>query len=114
MQGAERALLRILKLLEALCGVDSGIGNEAGNRQVIEILRPILEELGAQVEEVHAPGLGTHLVVRVLPGGVPVGKLLLAAHLDTVLPLAPPPSIRSVLRGTGPGDWALATAKAAS
>ena len=87
LEGSQRVMPRILKLLEALCSVDSESGHEAGNRQVIEILRPVLEELGAQVEEIYEPGLGTHLVARVLPEGSPAGKLLLAAHLDTVFPV---------------------------
>ena len=87
MEGAQRVLPRILILLEALCSVDSESGHEAGNRQVVEILRPVLEDLGAQVEEVYEPGLGTHLVARVLPEGHAVGKLILAAHLDTVFPV---------------------------
>ena len=85
-EGAKRVRPRILQLLEALCSVDSGTGNEAGNRRVIEILRPLLCELGANVEEVQEPGLGTHLVASILPKGKPAGKLLLAAHLDTVFP----------------------------
>lgn len=87
LEGAQRVMPRILKLLEAMCSVDSESGYEAGNRQVIEILRPVLEELGAQVEEIYEPGLGTHLVARVLPEGPSAGKLLLAAHLDTVFPV---------------------------
>ena len=87
LEGAERALPRILRLLEQLCALDSCSGHEPGNRQVIELLRPVLEELGAQVEEIHEPGLGTHLAARVLPQGTPAGKLLLMAHLDTVFPV---------------------------
>lgn len=87
LEGAERALPRILGLLEKLCALDSCSGHESGNRQVIELLRPVLEELGAQVEEIHEPGLGTHLAARVLPQGKPAGKLLLMAHLDTVFPV---------------------------
>ena len=85
LEGAERELPRMLELLEQICSVDSGTGNEAGNRQVIELLRPVLEELGAQVEEVPEPGLGVHLAVSLVPEHQkPKGKLLLAAHLDTV------------------------------
>lgn len=87
LEGAERALPRILGLLEQLCALDSCSGHEQGNRQVIELLRPVLEELGAQVEEVYEPGLGTHLAARVQPQGKPAGKLLLMAHLDTVFPV---------------------------
>lgn len=86
LAGAQQLLPRMLELLEALCSADSGTGNEPGNRQVIEVLLPVLQELGAQVEEVYEPGLGTHVIARVLPEAAPAGKLLLCAHLDTVFP----------------------------
>lgn len=86
LDGAQRHLPRMLELLASLCNVDSDSGNHAGNRQVIALLRPLLDELGAQVEEVEAPGLVHHLVARLLPEGPAAGKLLLAAHLDTVFP----------------------------
>ena len=81
--GAEAVLPRQLALLEKICAIDSGTGDEAGNAAVIELLEPVLSELGAQVERVTEPGLGTHLVARVRPEA-PQGRVLLAAHLDTV------------------------------
>lgn len=87
LDGAQRVLSRMLNLLETLCSVDSETGYEAGNCQVVKILLPVLQELGAQVEKVYEPGLGTHLVARVLPETKPLGKLLLVAHLDTVFPV---------------------------
>ena len=81
--GAAELLPRQLALLERICALDSGTGNEAGNAAVIELLLPVLSELGARVERVTEPGLGTHLVARVRPEQ-PRGKVLLAAHLDTV------------------------------
>ena len=86
LERADQALPRMLHLLEQICALDSGTGQEAGNRQVIQLLYPVLEALGAQVEQIYEPGLGTHLVARVLPEGSPEGKLLLMAHLDTVFP----------------------------
>ena len=86
LKGAACSLPRMLTLLEQLCSVDSGTGNETGNRQVIALLRPVLNELDARVEEIREPGLGTHLVAKILPEGTPAGKLLLSAHLDTVFP----------------------------
>ncbi len=86
LRASKAVLPRMLKLLEALCAVDSGTGNAAGNRQVIALLRPVLAELGARVEETTEPGLGTHVTARILPDGRPQGKLLLSAHLDTVFP----------------------------
>ena len=76
--GAEEMLPRQLALLEQICAIDSGTGNEAGNAAVTG-----LSELGARTERVTEPGLGTHLVARVRPEQ-PRGKVLLAAHLDTV------------------------------
>ena len=83
LAGAAELLPRQLALLERICSLDSGTGNEAGNAAVIELLLPVLAELGAQVERVTEPGLGTHLVARIRPEQ-PRGKALLAAHLDTV------------------------------
>ena len=81
--GAEEKLPRQLALLEQICAIDSGTGNEAGNAAVTGLLEPVLSELGARTERVREPGLGTHLVARVRPEQ-PRGKVLLAAHLDTV------------------------------
>lgn len=83
VEGAEALLPQQLKLLEQLCSLDCGTGNEAGNAAVIDLLLPVLSELGAQVERVVEPGLGTHLVARLRPAN-PKGRILLAAHLDTV------------------------------
>ena len=102
LAGAERVLPRMLELLERLCSVDCGTGNEAGNRQVIELLRPVLHELGAQVEEITEPGLGTHLVARVRPAGASKGKVLLSAHLDTVFG----PGFAARFPFHMEGDWA--------
>ena len=87
LTGAEEVLPRQLTLLGELCAQDSGTGLEAGNEAVRQLLRPLLEELGAQIEEVPAPGLGKHLVARVRPEGPVQGRVLLAAHLDTVFGL---------------------------
>ena len=85
LDGAEATMPRLLELLKNICSLDSGTGNVAGNQAVIDLLLPVLEELGAVVEPVHEPGLGTHLVARVRPQEQPPkGKILLIAHLDTV------------------------------
>ncbi len=85
LSGAERLLPRQLDLLQHLCALDSGTGNEAGNDAVIDHLLPVLDELGASVERVREPGCGTHLIARLRPQGQPSrGRVLLAAHLDTV------------------------------
>ena len=85
--GAARLLPRLLAMLEQVCRPDSGTGCEEGNCQVIDALRPLFEELGAQVEEIYEPGLGTHVVARLYPEGKPEGRMLLMGHLDTVFPL---------------------------
>lgn len=87
LKGAEDCLPQQLELLQAICSLDSGTGNEAGNAAVIALLLPVLEELGAQVERVPEPGLGTHLVARWKPDQPAKGRILLAAHLDTVFGL---------------------------
>ena len=52
--GAEEMLPRQLALLEQICAIDSGTGNEAGNAAVTGLLEPVLSELGAGT----APGKG--------------------------------------------------------
>ena len=44
--GAEEMLPRQLALLEQICAIDSGTGNEAGNAAVTGLLEPVLSELG--------------------------------------------------------------------
>ena len=83
--GAEEMLPRQLALLEQICAIDSGTGNEAGNAAVTGLLEPVLSELGARTERVTEPGLGTHLVARVRPEQ-PRGKVLLAAPGHGVRP----------------------------
>lgn len=48
--GAEEMLPRQLALLEQICAIDSGTGNEAGNAAVTGLLEPVLSELGARTE----------------------------------------------------------------
>ncbi len=84
LAGAEAALPEQLELLRSLCSIDCGTGNEAGNAAVRALLRPALTELGAEIEEIPAPGLGAHLAARVRPAVTPEKRALLCAHLDTV------------------------------
>ena len=84
LAGAEAVLPEQLELLRQFCSVDCGTGNEAGNAAVRALLRPALTELGAEIEEIPAPGLGAHLVARVRPETAPEKRVLLCAHLDTV------------------------------
>lgn len=85
-RGAARLMPRLLATLEQVCRPDSGTGCEEGNRQVIDTLRPLFAELGAQVEEIYEPELGTHVVARLRPEGEAAGRMLLMGHLDTVFP----------------------------
>ena len=91
--GAEKYFDAQMEVLKAFCAIDCATGNEEGNRKVVDILEPILEGLGAQVEEVQVPGLGIHLVAKLAPAGgndepekspEKKGKIILNAHLDTV------------------------------
>ena len=52
--GAEEMLPRQLALLEQICAIDSGTGNEAGNAAVTGLLEPVLSELGARTERVRS------------------------------------------------------------
>lgn len=85
-QSADRMLPRLLRLLEQVCAPDSGTGNRNGNRRVIELLLPLLREMGAEVEQIPDAELGCHLAAHIRPQEKPRGKLLLMAHLDTVFP----------------------------
>ena len=83
--GATKYLSEQLDLLRQLCSIDSGTGNVAGNQQVIQLIKPYLVKLGAEVEEIVVEGLGTHLVAKVRPMNQSTeGKVILSAHLDTV------------------------------
>lgn len=83
IQGAERLLEKQMKMLETFSGIDCASGCLPGNRQVAELVSGWLRELGASVEQVEEPELGIHVVGRLRPEN-PVGKVILAAHLDTV------------------------------
>ena len=83
VQGAEQLLEKQMRLLEAFSGIDCASGYRPGNRQVAELVSGWLRELGASVEWVEEPELGIHVVGRLRPEAS-VGKVILAAHLDTV------------------------------
>lgn len=72
-----------LSLLERLCNIDSGTTNIKGNEKIVAILDQTLTELGAEVTHIEAPGYGKHIVARI-PSNQSEGKVILAAHLDTV------------------------------
>ena len=86
--GADRYFDKQMEVLQQFCKIDCMTGNVEGNRKVVDILTPILKEMGCQVEEVTVPDLGTHLVARLAPVHPEKvqgkGKIILNAHLDTV------------------------------
>ena len=84
LEGAAKEMPQLMALLEKICSVDSCSGDVEGNAKVIALLESLLAELGAEVEKVVEPDLGTHLIARVRPQEAAKGRVLLAAHLDNV------------------------------
>ena len=84
LDGAAAQMPNLMTLLEKVCSVDSCSGDVEGNGKVIALLEPLLAELGAEVEKVVEPDLGTHIIARVRPQGPAKGRVLLVAHLDNV------------------------------
>ena len=82
-RGAEAALPAQMRMLEVFSGIDCGTGNREGNRKVAELVTDCLKTLGAAVEWKEDPELGVHVIGRIRPEH-PAGKVILAAHLDTV------------------------------
>lgn len=81
--GARVALRAQMKLLEQFSGIDCGTGNRNGNRKVAELVSACLREIHADVEWEEDVELGIHVIGRLRPKK-PKGKVILAAHLDTV------------------------------
>src|SRR5690625_2796772 len=82
-EGANRYQESQLSMLEELCNIDSGSRNIEGNKKIVDILDKTLHELGAEVTQIESPGYGVHLIAR-LKAEQSKGKVILAAHLDTV------------------------------
>ncbi len=83
--GADKYFEKQMDALKKFSAIDCGSGNVEGNRKVVEIIKPLLEDLGAQVEEIAVPDLGTHLVAKLGPESKSgKGKIILNAHMDTV------------------------------
>lgn len=72
-----------LQMLEKLCNIDSGTKNIEGNKKIVEILDQVLKDIGAEVTHIKTPGYGSHIVARINEEDAE-GKVVLAAHLDTV------------------------------
>lgn len=81
---AEAALPVQLELLRRLVSIDCGTGNIEGNAAIVLLVAEALSDVGAQVERVVCPGVGTHIVARLPAKRQPARKIVLIAHLDTV------------------------------
>lgn len=107
---AQQYLDSQVELLKRLTAVDSESNYIAGNRQVVDIARSVLETIpGIEIEEMFFEGCGTHLIARLRPEK-PDGRIILNAHLDTVFPVGYaekyPPFVdnENWLHGLGSGD----------
>ncbi len=83
-EGAAAEFDRQIELLRALCSVDCGTGDVEGNAKIVDIVLESLSDIaGLEVKTIDAPNLGRHIVARMKPEN-PEGKIIIAAHLDTV------------------------------
>lgn len=82
-QRAQQFLNEQLDALKEFSGIDCGTGMIEGNQLVVKIVDRLLQTIGAEVEHIKAPELGTHVVGRLKPANAQ-GKLIVSAHLDTV------------------------------
>jgi len=73
-------------LLQQLVQIDSGTGDAQGLAAMSAILKPRLEQVGAEVQSIpaDAPAVGDNLVATLT--GTGKGRILLIAHMDTVFP----------------------------
>ena len=73
-------------LLQQLVQIDSGTGDAQGLAAMGAILKPKLEQAGAEVQSIPAdpPAVGDNLVATLT--GTGKGRILLIAHMDTVFP----------------------------
>ena len=84
-EGAEKYFPIQMDLLEEFSGIDCASRNEAGIQKVIEVIERIVEPMGVKLEYYHDPGIGTHVIGRLIPENS-TGKILILAHTDTVFP----------------------------
>ena len=82
-EGAGRYFPSQMELLEKFSAIDCGSKNEAGNKKVVEMLESVFESMDIGLEHQYAPGIGTHLIGRIMPENN-TGKIVLLAHTDTV------------------------------
>lgn len=91
----------MLALLERLVNIDSGTGHAEGIERIVDIIEPMLQELGLTTERRPSP-VGPHLVAY----GPRSPQVLLMGHIDTVFPpgtAAARPFRREGARAHGPG-----------
>ena len=83
-EGAKRYAPEELEVLKKFAAIDCGSRDEEGNKKVVAIIDELLGNIkGIEIEHVHAPGYGIHIVARLKPKN-PQGKIILSAHTDTV------------------------------
>ncbi len=70
-------------LVAELVRLDSHTGDASGVERVVELLEPVLGELGLVTERIAAPPFGPHLAFR---GPCPGAPVFLVGHTDTVFP----------------------------
>jgi len=91
----------MLALLERLVNIDSGTGHARGIERIVDILEPMLAEVGLATERRPSP-VGPHLLAY----GNKSPQVLLMGHIDTVFPAgtaAARPFRREGNRAYGPG-----------
>ena len=111
--GAEKYFPVQMDYLKRFSSIDCGTGNEKGNSEIVSILKELLLSMGADVGIHYEKGLGSHITARITPEN-PAGKIVLNAHIDTVLAKALHKTTHSILTATGLTALELPTAKAAS
>lgn len=106
-EGARRYNQVQLELLRRFSQIDCGTGDEEGNKRVVELVAAFLEEGGIPWEQIHYPGVGSHVVARLTPKE-PDGKILINCHLDTVFHLGD--AEKHPFRQEGDWVWGLGVA----
>src|SRR6266498_3738031 len=101
---------QIIGLARALVEAESPSEDEAGSRQVVDLLTRAAEESSCvnSIERVNVPKLGQHLVIRAFQTKADLGNIFLVGHTDTVHPrgsLAERPWRVEANRIYGPGIY---------
>jgi glutamate carboxypeptidase len=75
---------RVLRRARAYVEIETPSRDEAALRRLADRVRADLEDCGATVESIDAPGLGANLLARLDTANEPGPPLLVLAHMDTV------------------------------